>query len=60
MRQGHCEKQIHLLVRCRDQVSENIDQNVKELWEEMGVETDEAVDLNLPSMQQLLPKRARR
>lgn len=40
-------------------MSENIDQNIKELWEEIGVETDEAADLNLPAMQQLLPKRPR-
>ncbi len=41
-------------------MSENIDQNVKELWEEIGVESDEAADVNLPLMQQLMPKRARK
>lgn len=41
-------------------MSENIDQNVRELWEEIGVETDEAADVDLPKMKQLLPKRARR
>ncbi|CAL8468300.1 g7840 [Coccomyxa elongata] len=43
-----------------DQVSENIDQNVKELWEEIGVESDEVADVDLAQMQQLLPKRTRR
>ncbi|KAK9915390.1 hypothetical protein WJX75_008557 [Coccomyxa subellipsoidea] len=55
----HWAKRKRMFKAMWDQVSENIDQNVMELWEEMGVETDEAVDLNLPSMQQLLPKRAR-
>ena len=41
-------------------MSENIDQNVKELWEEIGVESDEVADVDLAQMQQLLPKRTRR
>ncbi len=45
---------------CRDQVSENIDQNRSELYEDIGVETDEAADVDLRKMQQLVPKRARR
>jgi 26S proteasome regulatory subunit (ATPase 3-interacting protein) len=41
-------------------VSENIEQNAQDLFEEMGVETDEAANANLAQVQQLLPKRARR
>lgn len=45
----------------RDQVSENIDQNVKDVWEEIGVETDEAAGADLAALQLLLPsKRPRR
>ena len=44
----------------RDQVSENIDLNTRELWEDIGVETDEAAGTDLAALQQLLPaKRAR-
>lgn len=45
---------------CRDQVSENVDQNTSQLLEEMGVETDEAAGADHSALQQLLPsKRAR-
>ncbi len=45
---------------CRDQVSENVDQNTSQLLEEMGVETDEAAGADHGALQQLLPsKRAR-
>ena len=43
----------------RDQVSENMDENVKDLWEVIGVETDEAADVDLAAYQHLLPKKAR-
>lgn len=44
----------------RDQVSENIDTNVRELLEDIGVESDEAAGADLAALQQLLPaKRAR-
>ena len=45
---------------CRDQVSENIEQNAEDLFEEMGVETDETAGASLAQVQQLMPKRARR
>ena len=41
-------------------MSENIDQNAQDLFEEMGVETDEAAGASLAQVQQLMPKRARR
>ena len=41
-------------------MSENIDQNAQDLFEEMGVETDEAAGASLAQCQQLMPKRARR
>ena len=44
----------------RDQVSENIDGNARQLWEDMGVETDEAAGVDHASYAQMLPKRARR
>ncbi|EIE19318.1 TBPIP-domain-containing protein [Coccomyxa subellipsoidea C-169] len=56
----HWAKRKRMFKAIWDQVSENIDQNVKELWEEIGVESDEAADVNLPLMQQLMPKRARK
>lgn len=41
-------------------MSENIDLNVRELWEEIGVESDEAAGTDLAALQLLLPaKRAR-
>ncbi|CAL5221855.1 g4116 [Coccomyxa viridis] len=43
-----------------EQVSENIEQNAQDLFEEMGVETDEAAGASLAQVQQLMPKRARR
>lgn len=45
---------------CREQVSENIEQNAQDLFEEMGVETDETAGASLAQVQQLMPKRARR
>lgn len=39
----------------RDQVSENIDQNARELWEDIGVETDEGAGADLAALQLLLP-----
>ena len=44
----------------REQVGENIDRNARDLWEEMGVETDEACGVDHASLAQLAPKRARR
>ena len=41
----------------RDSISENIDGNARDLLEEIGVDTDESVDISLSTMQQLLPKR---
>ncbi len=41
-------------------MSENIDQNAQDLFEEMGVETDETAGASLAQVQQLMPKRARR
>lgn len=46
-------------VLCRDNIRENIDQNHKQLLEDMGVETDEAVGVDLLSLQRLFSKRAR-
>ena len=43
----------------RDQVSENIEQNAQHLFEEMGVESDEACNADLKQVQQLMPKRIR-
>ncbi|BDA43751.1 Homologous-pairing protein 2 homolog [Coccomyxa sp. Obi] len=56
----HWAKRKRMFRSIWDQVSENIDQNVKELWEEIGVESDEVADVDLAQMQQLLPKRTRR
>ncbi|KAK9839241.1 hypothetical protein WJX81_003677 [Elliptochloris bilobata] len=57
---GHWAKRRRIFRGVWDQVSENIDQNVRELWEEIGVETDEAAGADLSALQQLLPaKRAR-
>jgi len=41
-------------------VSENIEQNAQDLFEDMGVETDEAANASLAQVQQLMPKRIRR
>ena len=44
----------------RDNIRENIDQNHKQLLEDMGVETDEATGVDLPGLQHLFAKRPRR
>lgn len=41
-------------------MSENIEQNAQDLFEEIGVDTDESCNANLAQVQQLMPKRARR
>ncbi len=43
----------------RNAVSENIDGNLDDLLEEMGVESDESMQLDFAGMNALLPKRGR-
>ncbi|KAK9806676.1 hypothetical protein WJX73_007140 [Symbiochloris irregularis] len=43
-----------------DNIRENIDQNHKQLLEDMGVETDEQMNVDLPTLQRFISKRARK
>ena len=40
-------------------MSENVEGKQKDLFEEMGVEDDEAVSVDYKSLEQLLPKKRR-
>ena len=40
-------------------MSENMDGKQSDLFEEMGVDTDESVDVDLKAFEQLLPKKSR-
>ena len=44
----------------RDQLSENIDQNQTEVFEEMGADTDEAVGVNMKQYESLFSGNKRR
>lgn len=43
----------------RGDISENIDQNMTELFEEMGVQTDEDVDVSYEAFSKLQAKKRR-
>lgn len=45
---------------CRDQLSENIDQNQTEVFEEMGADTDEAVGVDIKTYEALFVGNKRR
>lgn len=44
---------------CRDSVSENVDRKQTDLFEEIGVDTDEMTDVDYKSFERLLPKKTR-
>jgi len=43
----------------RNAVSENVEGKQKDLFEEMGVDTDETVGVDQKSLEQLMPKKRR-
>lgn len=54
---------VHIIHNCmcfnRGDISENVDQNQKEVFEEMGVQTDEDLEVNHEAFSKLQMKRRR-
>ncbi|KAK9828453.1 hypothetical protein WJX72_000067 [[Myrmecia] bisecta] len=54
------QKRRRIFKNIWDSISENMDQNQADMFEEMGVETDEAAQVSHAELAQLAPKKARR